>query len=270
MLVFCHGDVESVNVVKKALDAFSQVSGLKPNMGMCISFFGNLNEHMKQGILRVMPFRVGKLLVSYLGVPLVTKQIGNKLRPHVVMKTRDGRNTFFWHDKWYTQSPISEHVSMELVIQASQSGNDKINDLIENEEWMFNDSSGRADYGVRIEWDRWSSDSRTGAIYRTEVCTEVCAGAIYPNKVVSEPGYDKQWQKTRTDRADGMTEGRKQNRNKSKSWKIGEIKYRQNITCWNCNQKGHFQNQCLKLVASKGKEVNMAAGDSDDALVMLR
>ncbi|GJW39530.1 retrovirus-related pol polyprotein from transposon TNT 1-94 [Tanacetum coccineum] len=43
-----------------------------------------------------------------------------------------------------------------------------------------------------------------------------------------------------TDRADGMTEGRKQNRNKSKSWKIGEI---------------------------KDKEVNMAAGDYDDALV---
>ncbi|GJX34908.1 hypothetical protein Tco_0246465 [Tanacetum coccineum] len=35
-----------------------------------------------------------------------------------------------------------------------------------------------------------------GAIYYTDVCTEVCAGAIYPNKVVSEPGYDKQWQKT--------------------------------------------------------------------------
>ncbi|GJY58389.1 hypothetical protein Tco_0458281 [Tanacetum coccineum] len=144
MLVFCHGDVESVNVVKKALDPFSQVFGLKPNMGMCISFFGNLGEHMKEGILRVMPFRVGKLLVSYLGVPLGDLTKGrakiackNKLRPHVVMKTRDGRNTFFWHDKWYTQSPISEHVSMELVIQASQSGNEKINDLIENEEWMW-------------------------------------------------------------------------------------------------------------------------------------
>ncbi|GKA98492.1 retrovirus-related pol polyprotein from transposon TNT 1-94, partial [Tanacetum coccineum] len=34
------------------------------------------------------------------------------------------------------------------------------------------------------------------AIYRTKVCTEVCAGVIYPNKVVSEPGYDKQRQKT--------------------------------------------------------------------------
>ncbi|GKB17090.1 retrovirus-related pol polyprotein from transposon TNT 1-94, partial [Tanacetum coccineum] len=30
---------------------------------------------------------------------------------------------------------------------------------------------------------------------------------------------------------------------------------------------GHFQNQSSKLVATKGKEVNMAVGDSDDALV---
>ncbi|GJW42406.1 reverse transcriptase domain-containing protein [Tanacetum coccineum] len=63
------------------------------------------------------------------------------------------------------------------------------------------------------------------------------------------------------------TDGRKQNRNRSKSWMIREIKYRQNITCWNCNQKGHFQNQCSKLVAFRNKEVNMAAGDSDDGLV---
>ncbi|GJT79641.1 hypothetical protein Tco_1053983 [Tanacetum coccineum] len=35
-----------------------------------------------------------------------------------------------------------------------------------------------------------------GAIYHTEVSTEVYVGAIYPNKVVSEPGYDKQRQKT--------------------------------------------------------------------------
>ncbi|GJT08334.1 retrovirus-related pol polyprotein from transposon TNT 1-94 [Tanacetum coccineum] len=66
--------------------------------------------------------------------------------------------------------------------------------------------------------------------------------------------------------AKGTTEGKKQNRFKLKSCKIGEIKYRQNITCWNCSQKGHFQNQCSKVVASKGKEVNMAAEDSDDAL----
>ncbi|GJU47310.1 retrovirus-related pol polyprotein from transposon TNT 1-94, partial [Tanacetum coccineum] len=67
-------------------------------------------------------------------------------------------------------------------------------------------------------------------------------------------------------RVEDTTEGRKHNRNKSKSWKIREIKYRQNITYSNCNQKGHFQNQCLMLVASRDKEVNMAR-DSDDALV---
>ncbi|GKD90983.1 hypothetical protein Tco_1366490, partial [Tanacetum coccineum] len=42
--------------------------------------------------------------------------------------------------------------------------------------------------------------------------------------------------------AEGTTEGRKQNINKSKSWKIGEIKFRD-------------------------KEVNIVTGESDDALV---
>ncbi|GKC95957.1 retrovirus-related pol polyprotein from transposon TNT 1-94 [Tanacetum coccineum] len=73
--------------------------------------------------------------------------------------------------------------------------------------------------------------------------------------------------KSQTYRVEGTTDGRKQNGNKSKSCKIGEIKYRQNITCCNCNQKGHFQNQCSKLVASRDKVVNIVAGDSDDTLL---
>ncbi|GJX02910.1 putative RNA-directed DNA polymerase [Tanacetum coccineum] len=54
---------------------------------------------------------------------------------------------------------------------------------------------------------------------------------------------------------------------RSKSKKRGQSKNRQDITCWNCNQKGHFQNQCSKPVTSRDKEVNMAARDYDDALV---
>ncbi|GKD65820.1 RNA-directed DNA polymerase, eukaryota, reverse transcriptase zinc-binding domain protein, partial [Tanacetum coccineum] len=49
LLVFCHGDHKSVNVIKKALEEFSSYSGLKANMG--------------------------KLPVRYLGVPLLTKKI---------------------------------------------------------------------------------------------------------------------------------------------------------------------------------------------------
>ncbi|GJY12704.1 retrovirus-related pol polyprotein from transposon TNT 1-94 [Tanacetum coccineum] len=41
----------------------------------------------------------------------------------------------------------------------------------------------------------------------------------------------------------------------------------QKLNLQNSNQKGHFQNQCLKLVASKDKEVNIEARNSDDALV---
>ncbi|GKA17481.1 retrovirus-related pol polyprotein from transposon TNT 1-94 [Tanacetum coccineum] len=99
----------------------------------------------------------------------------------------------------------------------------------------------------------------SGAIYRTEVCTEVCACVIYPNKVISEPDRRLSiseealgaFGKSQTYReytnyllsakdtdtwAEGTTEGKKQNGNKSKS-------------------------------SSKDKEVNQAARDSDDALV---
>ncbi|GJZ71618.1 hypothetical protein Tco_0635469 [Tanacetum coccineum] len=80
-----------------------------------------------------------------------------------------------------------------------------------------------------------------GAIYRTEVYTKVYAGAIYTLTKCPRVGQALLQQLVRTySRADGTTKGRKHNRNKSKSWKIGEI---------------------------KDKEVNMAAGDSDDALV---
>ncbi|GJY31667.1 retrovirus-related pol polyprotein from transposon TNT 1-94 [Tanacetum coccineum] len=61
--------------------------------------------------------------------------------------------------------------------------------------------------------------------------------------------------------------GKKQNRGRSKSKKRGQSKNRQDITCWNCNQKGYFQNQCPKPVASKDKEVNIAVKDYDDTLV---
>ncbi|GKA83579.1 RNA-directed DNA polymerase, eukaryota, reverse transcriptase zinc-binding domain protein, partial [Tanacetum coccineum] len=52
LLVLCNGDANSVKVIKKALDSFSKVSGLHPNLG--------------------------KLPMRYLGVPLVAKKIGVK------------------------------------------------------------------------------------------------------------------------------------------------------------------------------------------------
>ncbi|GJU97186.1 RNA-directed DNA polymerase, eukaryota, reverse transcriptase zinc-binding domain protein [Tanacetum coccineum] len=75
LLVFCHGDSKSVKVIKKSLDEFSGYSGLLPNMQKSTIFFGGLSSAELQIILNIIPFTVGKLLVRYLGVPLITKQL---------------------------------------------------------------------------------------------------------------------------------------------------------------------------------------------------
>ncbi|GJT67256.1 retrovirus-related pol polyprotein from transposon TNT 1-94 [Tanacetum coccineum] len=61
--------------------------------------------------------------------------------------------------------------------------------------------------------------------------------------------------------------GQKHNRSRSKSKKRGQSKNMQDITCWNCNQKGYFQNPFSNPVTSRDKGVNMAARGYDDALV---
>ncbi|XP_071707925.1 uncharacterized protein [Rutidosis leptorrhynchoides] len=44
LLVFLHGDVNSVKVIKQALEDFSSVSGLFPNMNKTNVFFGSLKR----------------------------------------------------------------------------------------------------------------------------------------------------------------------------------------------------------------------------------
>ncbi|GKE70879.1 RNA-directed DNA polymerase, eukaryota, reverse transcriptase zinc-binding domain protein [Tanacetum coccineum] len=74
LLVLCYGNLKSVQVIKRAMVTFSSISGLNPNIGKSTSFFGNVQDNVKQAILSILPFQVGRLSVSYLGVPLITKQ----------------------------------------------------------------------------------------------------------------------------------------------------------------------------------------------------
>ncbi|GJV73510.1 RNA-directed DNA polymerase, eukaryota, reverse transcriptase zinc-binding domain protein [Tanacetum coccineum] len=75
LLVFCHGDPESVKVIKKSFDEFSGYSGLLPNLQKRRIFFRGLSSDEQQSIINIIPFSVGKLLVRYLGVPLLTKKL---------------------------------------------------------------------------------------------------------------------------------------------------------------------------------------------------
>ncbi|GJY24734.1 RNA-directed DNA polymerase, eukaryota, reverse transcriptase zinc-binding domain protein [Tanacetum coccineum] len=76
LLVLCNGDTESVQIIKNAMDQFSSVSGLFPNIGKSTIFFGSVPLDVQRDILTIMPFQVGKLPMKYLGVPLIAKKLG--------------------------------------------------------------------------------------------------------------------------------------------------------------------------------------------------
>lgn len=42
LLMVCHGDISSIKVVKQALEEFSSVTGLHPNLSKSTVFFGSV------------------------------------------------------------------------------------------------------------------------------------------------------------------------------------------------------------------------------------
>ncbi|GJT15727.1 RNA-directed DNA polymerase, eukaryota, reverse transcriptase zinc-binding domain protein [Tanacetum coccineum] len=78
LLVMCHGDKVSVEVIKKALQEFSSCPGLLPNNAKSSVFFGSIKEVDKNSIISVLPFSIGKFPVKHLGVSLIAKRLGIK------------------------------------------------------------------------------------------------------------------------------------------------------------------------------------------------
>ncbi|XP_035834035.1 uncharacterized protein LOC118482599 [Helianthus annuus] len=75
LLIFCGPDMESFGIIKGAVDEFSRVSGLVPNVHKSEIFFGNVNEELRKEILNVLPFKVGQFPMKYLGIPLSSKRL---------------------------------------------------------------------------------------------------------------------------------------------------------------------------------------------------
>ncbi|GJZ24646.1 hypothetical protein Tco_0562105, partial [Tanacetum coccineum] len=72
LLMFCHGDIVSVSVVKEAIEDFGVIFGLLPNYSKSSIIFGRISMKDKQCILDSVPFKDEKLHVKYLGVPLTS------------------------------------------------------------------------------------------------------------------------------------------------------------------------------------------------------
>ncbi|GJV14256.1 RNA-directed DNA polymerase, eukaryota, reverse transcriptase zinc-binding domain protein [Tanacetum coccineum] len=78
LIVLCHGDKSSISIIKEALEDFSAVSRLKPNLSKSTIFFGNVNSGEQRSILKVLPFKVGSFPAKYIRVPLVTKRLSRE------------------------------------------------------------------------------------------------------------------------------------------------------------------------------------------------
>ncbi|GJY92303.1 RNA-directed DNA polymerase, eukaryota, reverse transcriptase zinc-binding domain protein [Tanacetum coccineum] len=92
LLMLSNRDYKSIEVLKDALMEFSRTSGLIPNMNKNTIFFGSVKEIDKRRILEVMPFAIGKLPMKYLGVPLITKNIGNAECNQLVERVKQKRD----------------------------------------------------------------------------------------------------------------------------------------------------------------------------------
>ncbi|GJY72313.1 RNA-directed DNA polymerase, eukaryota, reverse transcriptase zinc-binding domain protein, partial [Tanacetum coccineum] len=85
------------SVLKKTIDEFGKVVGLIPNYNKSTIIFGCLNEEENQEILEIMPFKVEKLPIRYLGVPLTSKRIRIKECKSLIDKVE--RRVLNWKNK---------------------------------------------------------------------------------------------------------------------------------------------------------------------------
>lgn len=73
LMVFVEGSKDSVEGVMAVFDEFSHWSGLHISLVKSKVYMAGVSEEMRTAILQNFPFAVGKLPVSYLGLPLMTK-----------------------------------------------------------------------------------------------------------------------------------------------------------------------------------------------------
>ncbi|XP_020259065.1 uncharacterized protein LOC109835503 [Asparagus officinalis] len=75
LLLFCKGDLNSVQKIHQCINRFSQVSGLQANPNKCAIFYGGVDDAIKESIQNYLGYTEGKMPIRYLGVPLVCKRL---------------------------------------------------------------------------------------------------------------------------------------------------------------------------------------------------
>nr|GEW98105.1 RNA-directed DNA polymerase, eukaryota, reverse transcriptase zinc-binding domain protein [Tanacetum cinerariifolium] len=116
LLVLRKGNKGSLEVIKKSLDEFSHVSSLNPNLGKNTIFFDSIKEREKHDLLEILPFKCGKLLVRYLGVPLLAKRLSVMDYKVLINKVEERINC--WRNK--TLSYVGRVLLLASVLSSMQ------------------------------------------------------------------------------------------------------------------------------------------------------
>ena len=75
LMIFVAADLHSVQLVKDTLDEFKELFGLSVNHSKSEVFCAAVPTVLQDQILSILQFRVGKLLVRYLGMPLIARRL---------------------------------------------------------------------------------------------------------------------------------------------------------------------------------------------------
>ncbi|VFQ97160.1 unnamed protein product [Cuscuta campestris] len=108
VMMFCRGNVDSVNVLAKAINIFSQVSGLHVNPLKSNIFLPGEIKDSREDILALVPFPQGKLPVRYLGLPLTSQRASERDFAPLVNKVDEHIR------KWNTKT-LSAAGRLELI-----------------------------------------------------------------------------------------------------------------------------------------------------------
>ncbi|GKB76435.1 RNA-directed DNA polymerase, eukaryota, reverse transcriptase zinc-binding domain protein [Tanacetum coccineum] len=165
LIMLSHGDISSVATHKRALDKFSIISGLYPNLSKCTMFCGSMDDDTKEVISRIFPFKEGKLLVRYFGVLLVTKKIGIADCNQLVEKNIASRKESLCV-KWINVVKLKQRSVWDVEIDSKDSWGWKC--LLNLRSWVGNHMRYKIGDGKSINvWhDKWNSDVSLSSMIR--------------------------------------------------------------------------------------------------------
>ncbi|GJV39213.1 RNA-directed DNA polymerase, eukaryota, reverse transcriptase zinc-binding domain protein [Tanacetum coccineum] len=153
LLVLCHGDSGFVEVVKKSLDEYSQVSGLHPNM---------IKRKVQDWKNKMLSYARRLQLITYVLDSMQVydsckgkaktawklicrpKDQGGSLGWKNLIKIRDtvkskiihvlgnGMNTSMWYDKWHPQGPLCALICRRARYEAGLSESINVSDMVED------------------------------------------------------------------------------------------------------------------------------------------